>query len=134
MSEKKISADAASQDKAQTYTVGQILYYVPNRSYYQAESRPLKVAKVGRDWVTLENDARFGKRDRKMEIDGGNYASPGRCYLSESDYKESAALVMAWEKLTSDIHTTFRRAGPPPHMTVEMIGEIRALIWPPQGT
>ncbi len=60
-----------------------------------------KVTKVGRKWVTLEHDTRFEREGErgKFVLDGGDYSSPGRVYLSLQDYEDEEKLYTAWSLL-----------------------------------
>jgi hypothetical protein len=65
------------------FEVGMELYFVYSDSR-RGEPIYVKVSKVGRKWVNLDNGYRFDKED--TVIDGAGYSSPGRIYLSKEDY------------------------------------------------
>ena len=66
---------------------GDKLYYIPTRNGAR-DGRYLTVVKVGRKWAQLDNSER---RPLRIDVntlwaDGGNYSSPGRCYVSKEGY------------------------------------------------
>lgn len=68
------------------FEVGMELYFVPSDPRRQ-KNQLVKVEKVGRKWVNLDNGYRFDKEAKYgMWVDGGEYSSPGRLYLSKEDY------------------------------------------------
>lgn len=85
--------------------VGQKLFYVVsvNRSRNGSNEIWLSVIKVGRKWATLSG---YNQRIdlETLEMDGGDYSSPGRCYLSEGEYWSQRELKKCWSTLTNAIH------------------------------
>jgi hypothetical protein len=71
-------------------TVGQELWLVPDRGL----ARAVKVVKVGRKWADLDNRGRVDMAT--MALDGGEYSSPGRCYLSRDEHDREVELRIAW--------------------------------------
>lgn len=83
-----------------TFELGQTIWiHFYQRSLGVALS-PHTVTKIGRKWVTLgngfrENAYRFDVDT--LELDGGDYTSPGKVYLSEEAYHQETALMGAWK-------------------------------------
>lgn len=75
---------------------GQELYLVPNRSYH-GTNRKVIVQKIGRKWAELMGGGRISLET--LWLDGGQYSSSAKCYLSESEYKNSQVKQEYWEKL-----------------------------------
>lgn len=79
---------------------GQTLWYVPADMRW-SKPREVTVTKIGRKWATLGN---FGRVDiTTMYVDGGDYPSPGRCYLSKEDYEVALSADRLWRKLVEKI-------------------------------
>ena len=86
-----------------TFKVGQALYYVPaNRRDAPAS---LTIEKVGRKWLTTD-----GPRINAATLyaDGGNYSSPGHCYLSREDYERHRADEAQWVVLRDAVGRAWR--------------------------
>lgn len=62
------------------YTEGQTLWLVPSRYRHSGEPREVTITKVGRKWLTLNNGYRAAVDG--LALDGGEYSSPGVCYLT----------------------------------------------------
>ena len=106
-----------------TYTVGQQLWYQPNG--YGRRGLPgyyVTIVKIGRKWLTVSQVTRVNKET--LSADGGEYTSPGQCYLSEADYRIETALDKTWRQLHDDLRHYYRR---PPGITMDQIRQIRAL-------
>lgn len=70
-----------TKPKERKYKIGQTLYFVPSRG------KPFEVtiSSVGYTWLYFLN--RRLRVDKEMLIaDGGNYSSPGQCYVSVEEY------------------------------------------------
>jgi hypothetical protein len=87
------------------YKLGQTLWYVPIRRHGQPCE--VTIAKVGRQWLTLSNGHRACKED--LVCDGKEYVSPGRCYLSEDEYRHEVLLKNQWDRFRSEISSWYRR-------------------------
>ncbi len=85
------------------FTVGQVLYYVPESRYNQ--SKYVTITKVGRIWLSFD-----GMRINKdtLKADGNGYASPGECWLSKEEYDRYRELCKAWEELKSRIRDRYQ--------------------------
>ena len=103
------------------FEVGQVVFVVRNdnrRSTYNAT-----VTKVGRKWVYINEHQRFDPQTKL--IDGGNYQSPGRVYLSRDEYDETVTRANAWRDLRSEVQYLYSA---PNHLTTERIQAILAEI------
>lgn len=104
------------------YTEGQKLWLVPSQRYMGGPYE-VTITKVGRKWLTLNNGYRAAVDG--LALDGGEYASPGVCYLTREAYEIEKALNDAWSKLRRDIDMA-RRA--PNELTVQCIHDARKLL------
>ena len=99
---------------------GDWLYVVWNRR----GAHNARVGKVGRKWITLDTGDRVDLDT--LEINDGNYTSPGRCYLSQEHYDRKKRRASAWSGLKFFVRDYDR---PPSHLTTEAIervlGELR---------
>lgn len=77
-----------------TLQVGQQLWYVPNKRPGQPYF--VTVLKVGRKWAEIGHRRRISIEG--LFVDGGQYSSPGRCYLSKEDHEKEVALNSAWAR------------------------------------
>jgi hypothetical protein len=107
------------------YAVGQKVWFVP-RDSRTGTGRELVVTSVGRKWVQL----RAGHNDFKVEIgkvdvDGGQYSSPGVLYVSEQAYHDYIALSVAWVKLARVFVCITR---PPPDVSMDDIQAAAVLL------
>ena len=75
--------------------VGQTLFMV--KTY--GGNRLVTVTKVGRKWATL--DTRHRVDIETLIVDGGNYNSPGKCYLTEAEYRQKIELQTTWSRFKS---------------------------------
>lgn len=96
------------------FKVGDELFCVEHLHYGYGEVRcsQCKVTKVGRKWIYLDNDHRMDKET--MRLDGGDFNSPGRCYLSESDYRDRQAIVRILHSISNEYRWTMNRDNLPP--------------------
>ena len=78
--------------------VGQTLFMV--KTY--GGNRLVTVTKVGRKWATL--NTRHRVNIETLIVDGGNYNSPGKCYLTEAEYRQKIELETTWEKLKNKLN------------------------------
>lgn len=82
--------------------VGQKLWLVPtNRG---GNAREVTVQAIGRKWAQMEHGLRVNMST--LAVDGGQYTSPGQCYLSETDYNDLRALHAAWTTLRDQMGYT----------------------------
>ena len=100
---------------------GDWLYVVWNRR----GAHNVRVAKVGRKWITLDTGDRVDLET--LGIDSGGFVGPpGRCYLSPEHYEREKLRASAWSGLKFFVRDYDR---PPSHLTTEAIervlGELR---------
>lgn len=107
------------------YTVGQKLWYVPK--YGRGRNREVEILKAGRSWLTIKN-GRINKDTLLM--DGGQGDSPGQCYLSEQAYNAYVRLTTDWYEFR---HKIFNLHVVPDGVTVEMIEQVRAMLFGKEG-
>jgi hypothetical protein len=87
--------------------VGQKLWYYRSYHYKRDEvTEPVEVevVKVGRKWATLNYHGRISLET--LAVDGGEYMSPGRCYLSREAHDAELALNTAWAVFQSTVRET----------------------------
>jgi hypothetical protein len=96
--------------------VGQVLYYAPYDRRHSIRECSVTVEKIGRKWVEISPHW-VGRIDiQTLRVDGGNYTSPGQCWLSEEAYKQKAAADAAWSAMRNALH-----GGRPENCTAEHI-------------
>lgn len=105
-----------------TYTKEQKLWMVPNVRYI-GEPCEVTIVKVGRKWLTLDNGYRAAIDT--LVLDGGQFISPGRCYLTRKEWEETTALKDAWVKLRTDIDSNRQ---PPDGLTIAAIDNVRTFL------
>lgn len=101
--------------------VGQKLWWVPSQRYAGSQ-REVTVEKVGRIWAQLSERSRIDKQT--LIADGGEYMSPGRCYLSKAEYDEHIERVTAWNSFVY----TVRYQSMPDGVTIADITEAAKLL------
>lgn len=89
--------------------VGQRLWFVRgvNRSRYGVNDYFVEITKIGRKWATVakvnDDDTLFSKTNRiclqSLWMDGGDYISHGKCYVSKADYQAKEHLCKCWDAL-----------------------------------
>jgi len=102
--------------------VGQKLWYVP-RATRLGKPEHVSITKIGRKWAYIG-----GRRNTRVDIetlivDGGDFSSPGRCYLSEAYYEDSVVCQSAWDKLRNSM--SYRV---PMNLTLGEIATIQKLV------
>lgn len=82
--------------------------------------REVTIEKVGRKWAyLLDTDYRIDINT--LRIDGGNYLSPGRCYLTLAHYENEVLQYRIWNIFRNTIHN---RINPPKNLTPERMKSI----------
>ena len=104
------------------YTEGQMLWMVPTGNRYLKPGF-VKIVRVGRVWLTLDNGCR-ANIDGLM-LDGGDYMSPGACYLTKEEWETEKALSAAWNSFRSDVD---RERRIPAGITVQSIIDARKIL------
>lgn len=102
--------------------VGQALYWVPRETRFR-NPREVTVTKIGRKWVQLDNRERIDIES--LCADGGQYASPGQCYLSKADYEHAIKLSNNWTALRRDIESLWKA---PNGVTLEDMDAVRSIL------
>lgn len=106
------------------FKIGQSLYFVPNNKSNNT-TEWWTVEKVGRKWLTCKRYNRECRVDKKtLNVDGGNYNSPGRCYLSKEEYDKQKYHKDLWESIKHKFDTY----NLPNWATVDNLSKIKELI------
>jgi hypothetical protein len=86
--------------------VGQELVYVRDQNSMPGKVEPqtVRVEKVGHKWIHINNGKRLDRES--LRADGGDYSSPGRCYLRLQDYQNERAHSIAWGALKKALSAT----------------------------
>lgn len=66
--------------------VGQKLWWVPAQKHYP-EAQEVTVVKIGRKWATIDL-RNYRINIHTLRADGGDYLSPGHCYLDRATYED----------------------------------------------
>jgi hypothetical protein len=82
-----------------TLTVGQVLWFVP--SHIRDKPEAVTVLKIGRKWAHIGKHGRVNRET--LFVDGGTFASPGRCWLSKEAWEAEVRRQEAWQRLRKDI-------------------------------
>lgn len=100
------------------WEVGMTVYVVLDRRN-MAPPTEAEITKIGRKWIYFGYGSRFDADT--MRIDGGQYQSRGRVWLSRAEYAEQTEIAKSWLHL-------YRRLGsiPPRGMTLARIAELEA--------
>lgn len=98
--------------------IGQELWFV-HRERRSGAPFATTVTKVGRKWAELACHYRIDLST--LIADGGNYTSPGRCYLRKEDWEAQVRLETAWDALRVIVN---RNYSPPAGLSQEAIEEI----------
>lgn len=103
------------------FQVGQVLWYAP----YDRRNRPsvIVVSSVGRKWVKFNRDSRRFDAST-MEVDGGQYSSPGKIWMSREDYEADSRIQGEWGYLGRDVYF----GKPAPGLTLDDIAQARKLL------
>ena len=87
-----------SQRTTEKVTVGQRLLYVPAQN--RGPPREVTVTRVGRKW--FEANGVYSRISiETLWVDGGQYGSPGRCWLSAESYEAEKSRQAAWSEFKS---------------------------------
>lgn len=110
-----------------TFVVGQTVYVERNhrRPGGPPEPTPVKVAKVGRKWVTLDDNTHHPGRfelgeTQPFELDGGDYMSPGRVWLTLMDWEIHTRRTAAWRR----IQAAAKASRPPSGVTLSDLDQM----------
>lgn len=106
-------------------SVGQKLWYVPRDSREVSQSREVTVTKIGRKWAEIDMGWRGSRIDLEdWRVDGGQYSSPGSCYVSRQAWDDERQRQRAWSSLFS----ARPYGGPPDHVTTAAIYQAASLL------
>lgn len=101
--------------------VGQKLWYVPSDS--RQNQTEVTIQSIGRKWAKV---CYVGRIDiNTLEVDGGKFSSPGKCYISQEEYDNYVLIRSAWAELARKIPMYSLPEG----MTQEKIDLIRKLVF-----
>lgn len=79
-------------------TVGQELWYVPEDRRFVGQAHAVRITKIGRKWAEVGRG--LGRVNiETLWVDGGNYSSPGRCWLSREAWEAETIRQEAWSRL-----------------------------------
>lgn len=82
------------------------------------------IESIARKWATLK-ECEHPRIDKiTLEADGGEYSSPGRCYLSQAAYVSHAEVTRLWNGFVAQIN----RSRLPPGVTAEQIRQAAELV------
>lgn len=106
-----------------TFTVGQKFYFVPDTTVSGRRTPTwVTVTQVGRKWITTDQGMRFDPLT--LQVDGGQYSSPGRMYVNREEHEARVLVHTSWRHLVHDMQT--RRA--PNTVSAEDIERARKLL------
>lgn len=101
---------------------GDKIVAVFNELRYTPGHEIVEVLSTGRKWGKFRSRYRFDLET--LEIDGGEYSSPGRCYLTMKEYEDEFNRNKEWEKIR--LRTGFKC---PDHLTLEDVQQISAKVF-----
>lgn len=110
--------------KVVTLQVGQELWFVP-RERRSGAPFITKVIKVGRKWAEL--DSRYRIDLTTLVADGGQYTSPGRCWLRKEDWEAAVRRSERWDYLRRLVDRQYRA---PDGLATETIEHVIGLLTP----
>lgn len=95
------------------FTIGQTLWIYFTETWRQnPELKPYVVTKIGHKWLTVSQEGYPLITERvaisDMHLDGGQYNSPGRAYLSKEVYVVEQVLNATWDKLHKYVRDNYR--------------------------
>ena len=102
------------------FEVGQKMWFVRSEKR-RGEPREVTVEKSGRVWATLSNGMRC---DKSGCVDGGQYNSPGHCYVSREAYEFDQSRLTAWRKFKCGLE----HKKMPAALTIEALAQIAASL------
>jgi len=60
---------------------------------------------MGRKWLYLHNHLRADSET--LVVDGGEYSSPGKCYVSKEAREAELALLLAWDAFQVNVRNSY---------------------------
>lgn len=87
--------------------VGQKLWFVPS---YGRRAKPyeVEVVKVGRKWAYINGRRRI--HIESLVVDGGDYQSPGCCYLSKEEHEYEVLFDRTLEKFKDKVKFLYAKS------------------------
>ena len=107
------------------FKVGQKLYVVTSGLRGRGREEYQEITKIGRRWLTLDNRNCTRRIDKEnLYVDGGQYSSPGRAYLSKEDYDHEVLLGKLWSRIYNSSSFGSRPKGVTVETMKKMLDEI----------
>lgn len=103
-------------------TVGQQLWCAWDGAQNSYRDALVTITKVGRDYAYFGHGYRI--RLDTLDIYGGDYSNPGRCYLSKEEHDAEVRAQKAWLELRNFVAWT----PVPPGLTEEKINAAMGLL------
>src|SRR5690348_1248446 len=104
--------------------VGQKLWCVPYHRYGQPCE--VTVVTIGRVWATIEGYRQGTRIDKRtLHMDGGQYSSPGRCYLSREEWDIAKEEDNLWHAFYQNVRD---KSNKPRGLTADHIREAAKLL------
>lgn len=107
-----------------SYNIGDKLYFVYS-DRRRGEPQEVTITAIGRKWLSIDKSWIPRINKETLFADGGQYTSPGQCYLSKDDYERSALRAQRWDTLRAKISRTWDA---PDHLDTPAINEIIRMI------
>lgn len=104
------------------FKVGQEVFVVWNNMRHSHQSIET-IEKVGRKWISIGGRYRFDPET--MNIDGGDYMSPGSVYLSKEEWQREQEISSAWKDFRMKVYD---QRSIPADLTVEKINQAIELL------
>lgn len=124
------------QPRAEAFTVGQVLYFRGNDSSarWGADRKrhrvmqEMTITAVGRKWLTVKRGVPGpeGRVDKvTLDVDGGDFSSPGRCYRTERGRDEADEVERLWDHIKASLPHIY---WPPPQVDSHAIKRVLAML------
>ena len=104
--------------------VGQVLFCVVDVYRGPARKYWVTVEKIGRKWAMFEGRRPDRISLKTLRLDGREYGSPGRCYLTEKEYHSEVEFTRCWRR----IQLATRELGFRPHCGLDGLKQIAAIL------
>ena len=102
--------------------VGQKLWMVYS-DHRRGHSHEVTVEQVGRKWAYLDKFNKSRIYIASLKVDGGEYSSPGQCYLSKEDYEKEREFYQTFAKFKSKVASLYAKK-----VTLESIAEAAKIL------
>ncbi len=107
---------------ANTLKVGDKVFMVPTQKR-RGSPDWVEITKIGRKWVSFGIRGRFDIETRL--VDGGQYSSPAKIYLTEEEYIQEIELKKLWNEFYDQVYSWRSR---PYWISKEKLESLLALI------